>query len=124
MTRRTRKATPSPAVAEDIKTTPEESKIESPVIEEKIEGDKAPVNIEVETPSDEPVAAPKAAPVEKIQTDVREKLAKKSVSEDAFVPTNPAALEKEAKAVAAEKGFEMNRGTSIGARLMARRRIN
>lgn len=122
MARRSRKA--APAVAEDIQVTPEEAKIESPVIEEKVADDKAPVNIETETPSDEPVEAPKATPAEKIQTDVREKLAKKSTSEDAFVPANPAALEKEAKAVAAEKGFEMNRGTSIGARLMARRRIN
>jgi hypothetical protein len=56
----------------------------------------------------------------KIQTDVREKLAKKSTSEDVFVPTNPAALEKAAGEVAKEKGFDLNRGTSIGARLMAR----
>lgn len=117
MTRRARKATP--AVAEDIKVTPEEAKIESPVTE-----GKEPVNIETETPSDEPVAAPEAKSAEKIQTDVREKLAKKSTEEDAFVPTNPVALEKEAKVVAQEKGFDFNRGTSIGARLMARRRLS
>lgn len=119
--RSTRKA--APAVAEDIKVTPEEAKIESPVTEEKAADAKAPVNIETETPSDEPVAAPEATPAEKIQTDVREKLSKKSVAEDAFVPTNPVALEKEAKLVAEEKGFELTRGTSIGARLMARRRM-
>jgi hypothetical protein len=85
----------------------------------KAEG-STPVNIETETPSDEPVAAPEATPAEKIQTDVREKLANRSVDKDVFVPTNPAALEKAAAEVAQEKGFELNRGTSIGARLMAR----
>jgi hypothetical protein len=121
MARRTQKA--APAAAEDIKVTPEEAKIESPVTKEKVVEAKAPINIEMETPSDEPVAAPEATPTEKIQTDVREKLAKKSTDENAFVPTNPVALEKEAKIVAEEKGFDLNRGTSIGARLMARRRL-
>ena len=88
-----------------------------------VEAAKEPVNIELETPSDEPVSPPEAPAKEKIETDVRSKLAKKSVENDVFVPTNPAALEKEAKAVAEEQGFSLNRGTSIGARLMARRRI-
>ncbi len=104
-----------PAAPTDVQVTPEEARIESPVIEAS-----APVNIETETPSDAPVAAPEATPAEKIQTDVREKLAKKSVEENVFVPTNPAALEKAATEVAKDKGFELNRGTSIGARLMAR----
>ena len=82
----------------------------------------APVNIELETPSSEPVAAPEATPAEKIQTDVRAKLAKKSDQEDAFVPSNPAALEKAAEEVAKEEGFDLTRGTSIGARLIARSR--
>ena len=107
------------AAPTDIKVTPEEGRIESPVIETKTEA-SAPVNIETETPSDEPVAAPEAAPAEKIQTDVRAKLSKKSVEEDVFVPTNPAALEKAASEVAKEQGFDLTRGTSIGARLMAR----
>jgi hypothetical protein len=79
-----------------------------------------PVNLEVETPSSDPVAAPEATPAVKIQTDVREKLMKKSVDENVFVPSNPAALEKAATEVAKDSGFELNRGTSIGARLMAR----
>ncbi len=117
----TRKANHSAkaAVPADVKVTPEEGRIKSPVIEAKSDA-AAPVNIETETPSDKPVAAPEATPAEKIQTDVREKLAKKSVDENVFVPTNPAALEKAAGEVAKEKGFELNRGTSIGARLMAR----
>ena len=82
----------------------------------------APVNIELETPSSEPVAAPEATPAEKIQTDVRAKLAKKSDQEDAFVPSNPAALEKAAEEVAKAEGFDLTRGTSIGARLIARSR--
>lgn len=102
----------------NLKTKPEETPVEIK------EDSTAPVNIELNTPSDEPVAAPEAPTKEKIETDVRTKLSKKSVEENVFVPANPAALEKEAKAVATEKGFELNRGTSIGARLMARRRLN
>lgn len=116
-TRKTRSS--KPAAPSDVQVTPEEGRIESPVTETKAEA-SAPVNIETETPSDEPVAAPEATPAEKIQTDVREKLANKSVEKDVFVPTNPAALEKAATEVAKDKGFELNRGTSIGARLMAR----
>jgi hypothetical protein len=117
----TRKSTRStkPAAPSDVKVTSEEARIENPVVLTKVEG-STPVNIETETPSDEPVAAPKATPAEKIQTDVREKLAKRSVEENVFVPANPVALEKAATEVAKEKGFELNRGTSIGARLMAR----
>jgi hypothetical protein len=82
----------------------------------------APVNIELETLTSEPVAAPEATPTEKIQTDVRAKLAKKSDQEDAFVPSNPVALEKAAEEVAKAEGFDLTRGTSIGARLIARSR--
>ena len=113
MTRRTtRTEKPAPA-ASDLKVTPEESRIIN-------EEPSAPVNLEVETPSEEPVAAPEATPKEVIQTDVREKLSKKSVEENVFVPANPVALEKAAAQVAQESGFELTRGTSIGARLMAR----
>lgn len=119
MTRRsTRSQKAEPAVG-DLQVTPEEGRIESPVTGVKAEA-AAPVNIETETPSEEPVAAPEAKPVEKIQTDVREKLSKKSVDENVFVPSNPAALEKAAEEVAKDKGFDLTRGTSIGARLMAR----
>ena len=90
-----------------------ETKEESPSAAE-------PVNLETEAPTTDPVAAPEATPAVKIQTDVREKLMKRSVDENVFVPSNPAALEKAAGEVAKESGFELNRGTSIGARLMAR----
>ena len=107
---------PAPA-ASDLKVTPQEGKIESPVTDE---APTAPVNIEAETPDEEPTPAPEASTPEKIQTDVREKLSKKSVEENIFVPSNPAALEKAATEVAKEQGFELTRGTSIGARLLAR----
>lgn len=87
-------------------------------VEEPKEDAKAPVSLETfidETP--EPL---KEASAEKIQTDVREKLAKKTDKADAFVPSNPASLEKAAAEVAKESGFELNRGTSVGARLLAR----
>ena len=113
-TRTTKNA--EPAVG-DLKITPEHDKIESPVIKQD---DKAPVNIETKSLDEEPTAAPEATSTETIQTDVREKLAKKSVDENVFVPSNPVALEKAAAAVATDSGFELTRGTSIGARLMAR----
>jgi hypothetical protein len=84
--------------------------------------DITPVNVETQTPSDEPIPAPAAAEKEVIETDIRKKLARKTDSEDVFVPTSPAALENAAKTVAEAQGFEFNRGTSIGARLMARSR--
>jgi hypothetical protein len=114
--RSTRTEKPAPAES-DLKVTPEEGKIESPVVEAEA---SAPVNIETETPSEDPTPAPEASAPEKIQTDVREKLSNKSVEENIFVPSNPAALEKAATQIAEEKGFQLNRGTSIGARLLAR----
>jgi hypothetical protein len=117
----TRKSRSTKAAAPtDIKFTPDEGRIKSPFTEDAKAEAAAPVNIETETPSDEPVPAPEATPAEKIQTDVRAKLSKKSVEEDVFVPTNPVALEKAANEVAKEQGFDLTRGTSIGARLMAR----
>jgi hypothetical protein len=94
---------------------------EKPSVEEtkEVEAAKEPVNLEVQA-SEEPVAAPEAVEPEKIQTDFREKLVRKTDAQDPFVPSNPAALEKAAEDVAKEGGFEFNRGTSIGARLMAR----
>lgn len=102
-----------PAAPSDVKVTPEESKIEVP---------SAPVNIETETPSDEPVAAPEPPSAEKVQAEIREKLGNKSLDNSPFVPSNPAALESAAAEIAKEAGFELNRGTSIGALLMARAR--
>ena len=86
------------------------------------EADASPVNIELETPSEEPTAAPVAQKEEGIQTDVRAKLARRTDAEDIFVPATPVALEKAAEAVAKKDGIELNRGTSIGARLLARSR--
>jgi len=94
----------------------EEVKVETPT--ESTEA-KAPVNLETQA-SEEPVAAPPAPKPEVLHNDFREKLARKTDKEDVFVPSNPAALEKAAAAVAEENGFELNRGTSVGARLMAR----
>ena len=100
--------------------TTEEVTSETPQIESpKEDTGKEPVNLEV-TASEEPKKPEEAKPAEEIQTDVRQKLAKKSVEENVFVPANPVALEKAAGLVAQEQGFELNRGTSIGARLIAR----
>jgi len=81
----------------------------------------APVADNLKTGSkDSEGPAPAAAP-EKVQTDVREKLSKKTdESTDPFVPQTLPQLERAAKEIASENGFELNRGTSIGARLMAK----
>jgi hypothetical protein len=121
-TKSTKLTTPDKVVdeisQEEILENPKEEIAETP--EEKVAADpKAPVNIELSA-SEEPKTPAPAAPPEKIQTDVRAKLAKKSLDENIFVPANPAALEKAAAQVAEEGGFVLNRGTSIGARLIAR----
>lgn len=120
MTRRTstRSTKPEPAIS-DVKVTPETAKIESPVLTPG-EKNSEPANMETSTEGVEPTLPAEATPAEKIQTDVREKLSKKSTEDNVFIPANPAALEKAASQVAEEKGFDLNRGTSIGARLMAR----
>lgn len=113
MSRRSSRTEKPAPVESELQVTPEEGRIVN-------EEPSAPVNLEIEAPSEEPVAAPEATPTEAIQTDVRAKLSKKSVEENVFVPTNPVALEKAAAQVAQESGFELTRGTSIGARLIAR----
>lgn len=120
MTRNTSTRTSKPAPAKsDLQVTPEAAKIESPALTPG-EKNSEPASMEVSSEEVKPETPAEAAPAVKIQTDVREKLAKKSTEDNVFVPTNPVALEKAASAVAEEKGFELNRGTSIGARLMAR----
>jgi hypothetical protein len=96
-------------------TEPEKTEVVSDVVESP----KEPVSLETQV-SEEPVEAPAAPTPEKLQTDFREKLTKKTDNEDLFVPANPAALEKAAEEVAKEQGFDLNRGNSIGARLIAR----
>lgn len=110
----TRNTKPAPAES-DIKVTPEPERIENIVVDPS-----APINLEVETKDEAPTPAAEAPSSEKIQTDFRDKLTTKSVENNPFVPSNPVALEKAAGEVAKEKGFDLNRGTSIGARLMAR----
>lgn len=92
--------------------------IEAPSEETAVDP-KTPANIEL-TVSEEPQEPAPAADSEKIQTSVRERLSKKTPGDNPFVPSNPAALEKAAEQVAQEQGFTLNRGTSIGARLIAR----
>ena len=117
MTTRTKTNAKDPVIG-DLKRTPTPEKIESPLAPE--EG-KAPVNIETESLTEEPVEAPVAAAKQVIETDVRKKLDRKTDDEsNPFVPSNPAQVEADAKRVATESGFELNRGTSVGARLMAR----
>lgn len=84
----------------------------------------APANLEITSPDPEPVLVTKVPDKQEIETDVRTKLERKTDSgESPFVPQNPAKVEAEAKKVAQEKGFDLTRGTSVGARLMARRRL-
>jgi hypothetical protein len=115
MTNRTSR--PKELAKSDLQVTPEEGRVESPLTSAK---PAEPVNLEVETPSTEPEKVDAKQESARIQTDVREKLARKTDSGDAFVPSNPASLEKAAKEVASEQGFDLTRGTSVGARLIAR----
>jgi hypothetical protein len=117
---------PSNMAKGNLQVTPEVGRIEPvlgtdglPKEEQKV---SEPANIELQTPSEDPVPAPAAVSKEEIETDVRSKLNKRSDEQDIFVPANPVALEKAATVVAEEDGFELNRGTSIGARLMAKAR--
>lgn len=115
-TRSPRSKTPAKS---NVQVTPEEGKIEN--LTTKSESTE-PANIETETPSDEPTPASEAITAERIQAEINEKLSNKSVEENIFVPSNPAIIEKAAKEISKEKGFELNRGTEVGARLMARAR--
>ena len=117
MTMTNRTSRPKELAKSDLQVTPEEGKIESPVVSTK---SAEPVNLEIETPSTEPEKVDAKQESVRIQTDVRERLARKTDSGDAFVPSNPASLEKAAKEIAAEQGFDLTRGTSVGARLIAR----
>jgi hypothetical protein len=106
-------------VVGDLKVTPSLEKVESSVTE-KISGSE-PVNLETLAPAVEHFEAPSAAEKEAVETDVRKKLARKTDdTTNPFIPTNPAQVEADAKKVAEANGFELNRGTSVGARLMAR----
>ena len=112
MTTRTKSTAKEPAIG-DLKQTPSPEKIESPA--------KEPVNIETKTLSDEPTPAPKAVQKDVIETDVRAKLSRRTDdTSNPFIPSNPAQVESAAKEIASQQGFELTRGTSIGARLMAR----
>lgn len=82
-----------------------------------------PANIQQDTPSSEPTPPKPAAEKSAVEAEVNAKL-KRTPDDDGRNPfdhTNPAALEKAAEALAKQQGFELNRGTAIGARLMARR---
>ena len=83
---------------------------------------KEPVFIEVQTPSEEPEQVSATIDKAEIETDVRTRLTKRPVEDNPFVPSSPAVLEAAAKQIAEQEGFDFTRGTSIGARLIARSR--
>jgi hypothetical protein len=74
-------------------------------------------------PVEAPVALTPAPTKEAVETDIRKKLAKKSDEENPFIPQTSAQIDAEAKQIAETNGFALNRGTSVGARLMARRKL-
>jgi hypothetical protein len=106
----------------DNPATPEVNEAWAEETEAPVAEVPAPANLEVTSPDPEPTPVTKVPEKVEIETDVRTKLDKRtSEKQDPFVPQNSAKLEAEAKKIAKEKGFELNQGTSIGARLMARR---
>ena len=117
MTRaRTTKPTTSEVTPE---ITPEITPEVTPEVTPKAIDPKAPVDIELKVTEAEPEPAIKKS-AEEIHAEVQSKLNNKNVDNNIFVPASPAAVEKAAQTIANEKGFEMTRGTAIGARLMAR----
>ena len=116
-TRRTPAKT-TDTVEEIVETTEVAVEITSETVSEVIDP-KAPVDIELKVTEAEPEPAVKKS-AEEIHAEVQSKLNNKNVDNNIFVPASPAAVEKAAEIIAAEKGFELTRGTSIGARLMAR----
>ena len=117
----TRTKTSKEPVEGDLQVTPSPERIESPVKEKTAA--PGPVNIETLAPTEDPVEAPSAAEKDSIETDVRKKLARRvddNTNNNPFIPSNPAQVEADAKRVAEENGFDLTRGTSVGARLMAR----
>lgn len=80
--------------------------------------DDKPAEIRLQTP--ESPALKEAASKESIEASINDKLSRKNDDEgpNPFVPL--AQLSGEVKAVAEREGFELNRGTEVGARLLAR----
>ena len=107
----------NPKMASSKKATPEDT-----IAAEVKDLSKEPVFIEVETPSEEPEQVSATIDKAEIETDVRTRLTKRPVEENPFVPSSPAVLEAAAKQIAEQEGFDFTRGTSIGARLIARSR--
>jgi hypothetical protein len=101
------------------KATPKVTTKVTPEISPEVIDPKAPIDIELKVTEAEPEPAVKKS-AEEIHAEVQSKLNNKTVDNNIFVPASPAAVEKAAQAIAQEKGFEMTRGNSIGARLMAR----
>jgi hypothetical protein len=104
------------------KTSPVSEAVTESSAEVQETSQPAPAEIETKSLTEEPVAAAPAVEKEEIETDVKKKLLSRPQDEDIFAPASPAVLEAAAKKVAEEEGFELNRGTSIGARLLARSR--
>ena len=112
------KSSKAPVVG-DLKVTLSPEKVESPLSVQSKE--KGPIKLEVQSLDADPIEAPVPATKEFVETDVRKKLARKTDDmNNPFVPANSAQVEADAKRVAAENGFDLTRGTSVGARLIAR----
>ena len=78
----------------------------------------APVVLELQTQKDSGIK--ERASKESIEAAIKEKLSRKTDSDDIdpFVPS--VQLDKEVKDIANKGGFPLSRGTEVGARLMAR----
>jgi hypothetical protein len=95
--------TPDP-VASEVKPEPTEA--------------SAPVELELQTPKESGIKD--KATKESIEAAIKEKLSRKTDSNDIdpFVPSTQ--LDNEVKDIANKGGFPLSRGTEVGARLMAR----
>lgn len=82
--------------------------------------DNSPADISLQTPENQGLK--EAASKESIEAAINDKLARKNDDEgpNPFIPLSQ--LNGEVQEVADKEGFELNRGTEVGARLLARSR--
>lgn len=116
-TRKRTKATESQVQAEAVEAAETPETPETPETVE--ENPLAPVELELKTGS-QANSLPDKVSKEKIEAAVMDRLSRKTDSEESnpFVPQ--VQLDNEVKEIAKAKGFQLSRGTEIGARLLAR----
>jgi hypothetical protein len=118
MTARTKKVAPEVAPELEVTEAPVAEAVEVAEVVEAV-APEAPVEGKLETSAEANALQPPASK-EQIEAAIHEKLSRRSESDgvDPFVPQTQVTAE--VKSIAEQGGFNLTRGTEIGARLMAR----